>query len=49
LQRDRAGEIAVLGLARFLEGDRKAGVLGRFLRERLAVGLREALFWIRSH
>jgi hypothetical protein len=24
-------------------------VLGRFLGERLAVGLREALFWIRTH
>ena len=49
LQRDRAGEVAVLGLARFLERDLEAGMLGRFLGERLSIGVGETFFGIRSH
>ena len=49
LQRDRAGEIAVLGLARLIEDHGEVGVLGRFFRQRGAISLGEPPFRIGSH
>jgi hypothetical protein len=39
----------VLGLARLLERHFEVGMLGRFLGERLSIGVRETRFGIRSH